>query len=286
MKSNLMESKTSDITGKKHQAAMMVKSLYRYPVKSLAGESLNQADILAKGMAYDRRWMLVDQKGKFLSQRKWPRMALLTAVVEQETVLLTIPDQGPYRLVASKQWRQVTIWNDQLKALIADGPINEALSRFLKIHCQLVLMSDQQPRVISDLAAEGVVSFADGFPFLLIGSASLVLLNAQLSVPVSMKNFRPNIVVKTDIAHQEDDWDELKIGEVQFKNVKLCSRCILITINPETAKFSKDKEPMITLLKYRKIKAGVNFGCNLVALNEGTIYSGDTIEVMSYHPRN
>ena len=164
-----------------------------------------------------------------------------------------------------------------------DGTIDALLSKFLQKPCHLVELSKQHPREISDPAAQGVVSFADGFPYLLIGSASLDGLNKKLKQPLTMQNFRPNIVVKTSDAHEEDRWLEIQIGDIKFRNVKPCIRCVLTTINPATAVKSTDMEPLTTLMTYRKNHQGkVHFGCNLIPLNEGTIKQGDKLEVLSY----
>jgi len=266
------------------KALHSLQQIYQYPVKSLAGESISDASIVAQGIEYDRQWMLVDGQGKFLSQRKHPKMALIESRMVNEVLILKIPGEPEIKVSEPKNhhWRAVTIWNDQVQAL-AIREVDHLLQEFLQTTCHLVKMSQQQPRKITDTAAEGTVSFADGFPFLLIGTASLHNLNEKLARAVTMKNFRPNFVVETIEQHQEDCWDEIKIGEVIFKNVKLCSRCIMTTVDPTTAQTSTDQEPLLTLSKYRKVsKLGVLFGSNLIALNSGTINRGDKVEILSY----
>lgn len=265
---------------------MNVTKLNRYPIKSLTGEELEQANIKTTGIEYDRHWMLVDACGKFITQRKNPHLALLTACVEGDVLNLKIPGQetivSTIKPKANNDLMKVNIWKDELLAKIVEPGIDSVLSEHLNKKCHLMVMDHKQPRVISDDAAEGTVSFADAFPFLLIGSESLITLNGKLKKSVSMENFRPNIVVNTHQAHEEDSWDEIKIGEVQFKNVKLCSRCILTTVDPKTGIISADQEPLVTLLTYRKIEQKIMFGINLIAMNEGVIRKGDKLEVLSY----
>ncbi|MFT5452163.1 MAG: hypothetical protein ACI9N9_001651 [Enterobacterales bacterium] len=267
-------------------AAISVTNLNRYPIKSLKGEELEGANIKTTGIEYDRHWMLVDDKGKFITQRKHPQLALLSAWIEGDTLNLKIPGQekiiSKIKPQANNDSMKVSIWNDELIAKTVEPSIDDLLSEYLNKKCQLIVMDHQQPRIISDEAAEGTVSFADAFPFLLIGSESLSTLNGKLKTPVSKQNFRPNIVVNTHRAHEEDSWDEVKIGEVRFKNVKLCSRCILTTVDPETGVRSVEQEPLVTLLTYRNIEQKIMFGINLIALNEGVIRKSDEVEVLSY----
>ena len=263
----------------------IVNELFHYPVKSFAGESISSASVLAAGFEFDRHWMLVDEEGQFLSQRKNPAMALLKAYIEEEQLILSIPGQSAIaiNLLPDDNWRSVKVWNDQLKALNIDAAADKLVSQFMKKTCHLVVMSKQQQRTISDPAAQGIVSFADAFPYLLIGTKSLATLNNKLDKQVVIQNFRPNIVVSTSSAHEEDFWHEIMIGGVRFKNVKLCGRCILTTVDPETGLRSADQEPLKTLLSYRQAtNSEVLFGCNLVAMNEGRIYQGDQLVVLSY----
>jgi len=263
-----------------------VTNLNRYPIKSLTGEELEEANIKTTGIEYDRHWMLVDDTRKFITQRKNPQLALLSAWVDGGALNLKIP--GHKRIISKVESKsnndlmKVNIWQDELLAKTVEPCIDNLLSEHLNKKCQLMVMDDKQPRVISDGAAEGTVSFADAFPFLLIGSESLGTLNEKLKKPVSMQNFRPNIVVNTHQAHEEDTWDEIKVGEVIFKNVKLCSRCVLTTVDPKTGIRSGDQEPLVTLLTYRNIEQKIMFGINLIALNEGLIRKDDVVEVLSY----
>jgi uncharacterized protein YcbX len=263
-----------------------VTDIYRYPIKSFTGERLKKAKVKNTGIEYDRHWMLVDEKRKFITQRKSPHLALLNAWVEFDSLNLKIPGQeviiSKVQSKIDKDSVKVNIWQDDVLAKTVDPTIDKSLSEYLNKQSQLMVMDHKKPRIISDIAADGIVSFADAFPFLLLGSESLDTLNRKLEKPVTMQNFRPNIVVNTQKAHEEDSWDEIKIGEVIFKNVKLCSRCVLTTVDPKSGIRSVDQEPLVTLLTYRKIEQKIMFGINLIAQNEGVIRKEDKVEILSY----
>lgn len=261
-----------------------VADLIRYPVKSAKEEKINTATILNTGIENDRRWMIINEQGKSLTQRKKPLMANIVVTSNKDSLVVTIPGYERCKIEAltPKTECEVEIWGDTCDALIVNHVVNDYLSEYLKTKSRLVVANKDKQRKITDLAAEGAVDFADAFPFLIIGSASLEKLNKKLTTKVSMRNFRPNIVVDTSIAHEEDTWDEIQIGQVVFKNVKLCSRCILTTVDPDTAIFSIEQEPLQTLLTYRKIDGNIMFGCNLIAMNEGKIKKGDELKVLSF----
>ncbi|PCJ47658.1 MAG: MOSC domain-containing protein [Gammaproteobacteria bacterium] len=263
----------------------IIKSLHRYPIKSFRGESLKSLRVKFTGFEFDRHWMLVDDKGVFMSQRRNSRMALIEARLQGEFLLIKIPNQeiikSAIEISENSKLSDYVIWQDEIKALAVNPKIDQLISEFLNKPCQLVVMSARQPRTITDSAAKGIVSFADAFPFLLIGTESLATLNNKLVKNVTMENFRPNIVIETTKAHEEDSWQEIQIGEVRFRNVKLCSRCILTTVDPKTAERSQDQEPLSTLITYRKIEQKIMFGSNLIALNEGLIKAEDNLKVLS-----
>jgi len=269
----------------KENINLSVSKLLRYPIKSVSGESLKEGTVLPEGFKHDRRWMIVDNNGKFLTQRKYHKMALIKAQIAENYLYLNIPNQPEKKIEIknNNDWMEVTVWKDKVKSQVIDKNVNEQLSEYLEIPCHLVVMCDEEPRKINDPAGEGHVSFADAFPYLLVGTASLDKLNSKLVEPVSMENFRPNIVINTSKEHEEDDWYEIQIGEVRFRNVKLCSRCILITVNPETGERYELREPLKTLADYRKFETGeIMFGCNLLALNNGVIRNTDEVKVLSY----
>ena len=264
---------------------LVVENIFRYPVKSFAGENIASSKVTFSGLEYYRCWMLMDSKDQLMTQRKTPKMSQTKAYIEKNNLYVKLPKRAEciIKQMQGQDEETVQIWNDEVSVLSAGNAANEALSDLLNTKCRLMAINPAQPRNISDPAAEGVVSLADGFPFLLIGTASLTGLNKRLQKAVSMSNFRPNMVVQTDVEHEEDLWDEVEIGDVRFKNAKLCGRCVMTTVNPVTSEKSKDMQPLKTLLSYRKNHKGVaEFGINLIALNEGQINQGDVLKIISY----
>jgi hypothetical protein len=265
---------------------MNVQDLYIYPVKSLGGIRLETAQVLQRGFRFDRRWMLVDENGKFITQRVEHQLALLATEITENT--LRIYDKRSPENKLDIHFEQhltsninVSVWHDSVEANHVSEEIDEWFSRTLNKPCKLVFMRENSLRPVTeaDSFSDVHVSFADAFPYMLISQASLDDLNNRLLVPVPMNRFRPNLVISGTEAFEEDTWSEIKIGEVHFKVVKPCARCILTTVDQETG--IKGNEPLQTLSRFRKADNKVLFGLNLVALNEGVIKVNDAVEVIS-----
>ncbi|HKK75201.1 MAG TPA: MOSC N-terminal beta barrel domain-containing protein [Saprospiraceae bacterium] len=242
-----------------------------YPIKSLAGISVASASVEPKGLALDRRWMLVDNQGRFLSQRKDPQMALLHLewhTAAQEILRIshrkkTLPPLLlPLEIKLSEERIKVSIWDDELMAIPLGQGYDEWFSRALDRNCRLVYMpsSDRRPVDPDYAQAEDSVSFADGFPYLLANHASLQDLNERLRTPITMDRFRANLIIEGTEAWAEDSWTSFKIGEVVFRSLKPCARCVLITVDPATGE--KSPEPLKTLSRFRKSGNKVLFGIN------------------------
>ncbi len=260
-----------------------------YPIKSLRGISKQSATINRTGFQYDRSWMLVDADGKFITQRQYSKLALVDVDITAKQISLHAP--GQTGLIVSnavgKKLMDVQIWSDQCKASVATNEANEWFSEYLSIRCLLVTMANNYQRAVNPdyrSSSNDIVSFADGYPFLLITEASLAALNRRMqeegSPAVPMKRFRPNLVVKGADAHDEDRWKKIKIGDCVFDVVKPCSRCIIPTINTDTG--DKAKEPMKTLLTYRKKDKKVYFGQNLIQEYQPdlSLSVGDTVKII------
>ena len=260
-----------------------------YPIKSLRGVSKQSANVYRTGFQYDRSWMLVDEDHKFITQRQYSKLALVDVDITEKQISLHAPGQAG--LIVPNTARQniidVKIWSDQCKASVATDAVNEWFSKYLSKRCLLVTMAENYQRAVNPdyrSSSNDIVSFADGYPFLLITEASLAELNKRMqeegSPAVPMKRFRPNLVVKGTDAHDEDRWKKIKIGDCVFDIVKPCSRCIIPTINTDTG--DKAKEPMKTLLTYRKKDSKVYFGQNLIPVYQpGLVLSvGDVVEVI------
>ncbi len=264
---------------------IQLTGLYQYPIKSIAGLSLNRTSVEPFGLAGDRCMMLVDAQGKFISQRKHPQLAMIKINQLQQALSLKHASVGELQLDASvftKNQKEVEVWGDLCKAFVANEQTNQWFSRYLNQTVYLVQYDFNQPRK-SDIkySQQGdVVSFADGFPILLISKSSLNDLNSRLDKPVSMQNFRPNIVIDGCDAFAEDEWKKIKIGDLTFDLVKQCSRCVLTTVDPSTGKKNQEGQPLRTLSKYRRNQNGVMFGMNLIARDIGEISIGDLVQVI------
>ena len=262
-------------------------SLHIYPVKSCAQITLDSAQVQKRGLEHDRRWMVVDENGRFLTGRELPRLVLVLAEPHACGITLRAPQMVTLEVAkpAAQATRlNVTVWKSTLSAQLADAAAHTWLSIFLDRPCRLVFMDETCTRAVSmDYGQAGdEVSFADGYPLLLISQAALDNLNTRLPHPVTMQRFRPNLVVTGCTAHAEDQWMRIRIGTVVFELVKPCTRCVFTTVDPVQGERSADGEPLRTLIGYRRSTRGVTFGQNLIARGTGVIRAGDKIEVLQY----
>ncbi|WP_428309863.1 MOSC domain-containing protein [Hydrocarboniphaga sp.] len=259
-------------------------ALHIYPIKSCAALAPSQIDLEARGLAHDRRWMIVDASKRFITGREQPRLVLIRAEPTPRGLLLRAPSM-PDLLVPPPRGRErvdATVWRNVVDAAVASDEANAWVSRFLRSDCKLVHMDIQASRPVDpDHAQPGdEVSFADAYPLLLISQGSLEGLNAKLQAPVSMLRFRPNLVVDGVPAHAEDGWKRLRIGNIVFELVKPCVRCGFTTVVPETGMLDPGGEPLRTLTKYRRGVKGVVFGMNVIARGCGRLSVGDSVEVL------
>jgi uncharacterized protein len=253
--------------------------IWMYPVKSLGGIRVKQAEVLIKGLKHDRRWMLVDENGGFLTQRTHPALALfkLSPGDHGFQVLHEGEEKQLFIQPAAGERIRSHVWDDEVEVIEADTHLSQWFSTHLGFRVRLVQFPESHPRPVDARYAHANehVSLADGYPLLIIGEASLADLNKRLSSPVPMNRFRPNLVFSGGQAYEEDTWNEFRIGESMFKGVKPCSRCILTTIDQDTG--TQGKEPLATLATYRKKENKIYFGQNVLALNEKTIYENTPI---------
>lgn len=247
--------------------------------------NLSEATLDSMGLKWDRRWMLVDKSGEFITARKHPELLRIQPELDQESgnLRLHIPNQAVLDVPpASADMPKilVKVWEDKVDAIHLDSMLDKTLSKYIGTHCQLVYIDDNTVREVDqDYASPGDrTGFSDGFPLLLISKASLDDLNARMEQPLPMKRFRPNIVVEDCDAYEEDQWLSITSNQVELTFVKPCSRCIMTTANPETGK-RDGKEPLKTLQTYRQQGNKVFFGQNLIHRNLGDLKVGDTIKI-------
>lgn len=292
---------------------MHISEINIYPIKSLKGIRLDSCVVEARGLEFDRRWMLTRPDGTFITQREFPQMATVAVAVESGGLRVESERAGSITLPFepdSGEWQRVTVWQSVCDGLVYKGAVSEWFSDVIGTKCQLVHMPDGTKRHVNPRFDRGqdIVSFADGYPLMLLGEASLAELNRRLAEnagsegagersavrTLPMNRFRPNVVVSGSEAFAEDDWPSIRVGEAVFRSTKPCERCVITTIDQSTGE-KTGKEPLKTLASFRTARdvmpdriaalgvdpTAVIFGQNLVAENPGSVVSvGDRLTVL------
>ncbi|MGH3165707.1 MAG: MOSC domain-containing protein [Trebonia sp.] len=278
--------------------SIRVTGIYRYPVKSCRGERLDASAVDPWGLAGDRRWMIVDADGSPVTGREYPRLVLVAPSVDTSNVdnsnrvmrftapgmpdlTVGFPGGGESRLVPVNVWKK-----SSLVAAQADDEASEWLTKITGDPVRLVYLDDPtRRRVDPDYSLDtDRVSFADGFPLLMVSEASLARLNDWIAegpnpdaAPLPVARFRPNVVISGASPWQEDEWRSIRIGDVTFRSPKGSDRCVFTTVDPDTA--VKGREPLVTLARHRRWAGKVWFGVNLIPDAPGTISAGDVVEI-------
>ncbi|MBO3699006.1 MOSC domain-containing protein [Roseivirga sp. E12] len=267
-------------------STLKITDLWIYPIKSIAGIQLDQSKVETRGLQYDRRWVLADENGMFVHQRDYPEMALLqpeingdimtirhkTKPIEAVSFNMSEPDSTPV---------SVTVWDDTCPAKPVDAKVDAWFSEIIDKKVRLLYMHDDSVRQADQRYAieeTDKVSFADGYPVLIISEESLAFLNSKSTEHVPMNRFRANVIVSGGEVHEEDRLRKITVGDVEMYGVKPCVRCVMTTIDVDTAQ--KGKEPLKTLSTYRKTGNKILFGENFIPSNEGVIRVGDTLNVL------
>ena len=268
-----------------------VSELRIYPVKALHGVMHDRVDIEPWGVAGDRRWMVVDSAGLFVTQRKFPAMARVTAAEGLDGLVLSAGGEQLFVPLPGSDAAtlNVTIWRDTVRVSSGGAAAAAWLSDAIGIECRLVHLVDPQSRPVNPAYGTPTdrVNLADGFPVLLTSLASLADLNRRLPSPVPMSRFRTNIVIQATEAWAEDRWRRIRIGPVVFRVAKPCQRCIVTTIDQDTGERPDRTEPLLTLSRFRRDIAGrIMFGQNLIPETTGRIGLDDPIEVLEQGTSN
>ncbi|MFE1838158.1 MOSC domain-containing protein [Streptomyces sviceus] len=267
-------------------------SIHIHPVKAFRGLALQEAEVEPWGLAGDRRWALVDDGGKVVTQRQHPRLAQAAAeLLPGGGVVLSAPGVEPLAVPVPEPGETVTldIFGDKVEGVpAADAAAHAWCSAYLGARTRLVHMDDPAERrpVEPEYALPGeTVTFADGYPLLLTSAASLDALNSLISEgrhategPLPMNRFRPNVVVGGTDAWAEDDWSLVAIGDVTFRVAKMCGRCVVTTTDQDLA--VRGKEPLHSLGRHRRFGGKLVFGQNLVPRSPGTIRVGDPVTIL------
>jgi len=258
-----------------------LSQIYVYPIKSITGIEQSSAWVEQQGLCFDRRFMVASLNGRMVTARENPQMVRVKAALQATGLVLTYPEAEPLHLnYADFAMDDVTcqVWKDEFQAYSTSQQANDWFSFIIGKKVQLLFTGEQSNRRREKIQTN--VSFADGYPLLLVSQASLDELNKRSSVPHNMAQFRPNLVVCDTEAFAEDSWKRFRIGEVEFEVIKPCMRCVLTTINPKTAMRNELNEPLKTMATFRANESGVFFGQNVIAKNEGMIHADDKVIIL------
>jgi uncharacterized protein len=259
-----------------------VSSLFVYPIKSCQGLSLTSLVCGERGPLNDRRWMVIDDRGRFVSQRENPRLSLIAPFFYGDQLVATAPGAASLRLDDRKTTRcRVSVWNFEGEAEDLGEECARWFTEILEQSCRVVRFADDVHRAVSKshTALNAEVAFSDGYPLLLVSLESWSELNRHLEVPVPMSRFRPNVVLRGCQPFQEDEWQTLAVPQLTLDLVKPCERCKITTLNPDTLEYGI--EPLATLAKFRRGPKGVLFGQNAVHHGPGVIEVGDNVTVLA-----
>jgi len=268
---------------------LQLSEIWIYPIKSLGGIPLKQAQVTDRGLEHDRRWLLIDEDGLFLSQREHPELAIFRPAIEGSFLKVSHKGQRDslhisLNPVFSEKESKIiaTVWDDQIEVYEVSQKASDWFTQLLGFNVRMVYMPDESHRNVDPdyaITGEDINSFSDGYPFLLIGQASLDDLNSRLKVTLPMNRFRPNFVFTGGDAYEEESWKEFTIGGLTFFGVKPCGRCVMTTVDQERGMVS-GKDPLLTLSKYRKVGNNVLFGMNLIGPKKGSATVGDELKVL------
>jgi MOSC domain-containing protein len=262
-----------------------VATLIYYPIKACRGFEVDRTNVERMGLEGDRRMMIVNPDGRFLTQRNYPKLALVTPTISDQELTLSAPGMEGLTVSIQKSGptRPVDIWRSKGVLAVDQGKAAaEWFSEWLGTSVRLVHIAEGYIRKLNEnyaINTDDHTAFADGYPILLISEESLADLNSRLETPLPMNRFRPNLVVKGLEPFAEDTWKRIRIGDIEIAVVKPCSRCMVTTIDKET--LAKSKEPLKTLSTFRRQAGGVTFGQNVIPLNEGRLRIGMNVEILA-----
>lgn len=265
---------------------LTLSEIWIYPIKALGGIQLNTGKVMEKGLAHDRRWMLIDGDNECMTQRTYPTLALFQLFIDQAGII-NVTKKNPHQDQTSISFDpsgptlgegiSAKIFDDHVIVHEVNPQISQWFASHIGVNCKLVSFPETNPRSVDPdyKVNDEHVSLADAYPFLIIGQQSLDELNSRLQKPLPMNRFRPNFVFTGGEAFEEDHWRNITIGKNRFIAVKPCARCVVPTVDQATG--IKGVEPTLTLSTFRKRNNKVYFGENLVALDHTAVSVGDKI---------
>ena len=258
---------------------MYLAELFEHPLKSGRGNLVTTAQVRPEGLAHDRRFLAHTADGTFMSGRSHPRLVQVSADWNGRRLILRAPGQEELLVLPERKvLASVAVWKDRFTAWDQGNKASAWLSTFLEDEVRLAWLGESQRQLRWD--HDRRVTFADAAPLLAISHASLEDLSQRVGQALSMRRFRPNLVLAGLEAFEEDRWRRFRVGKVEFQNLDGCSRCEFTTIDPETAERHPLGEPVKTLERYRQVDTGIYFGMNLMPVSGGTLRVGDEVSVL------
>ncbi len=265
---------------------MYISRLLVYPVKGCGGIEVPESALDAYGMRYDRNWVVVDENGRFISQRTHPMLCLVKPVMAKGCLVLSAPDMPELSLDLLVDGSPITVsvWDD----VVTGTDVGEMgalwFSRYLGEQVRLAAIGPGYSRNVThrDYVYSAQVHFGDAFPLLVIGQSSLDSLNTRLDAPVLMERFRPNIVIEGCLPHEEDTWCDIVAGETILRFGKQCARCKVTTIDQASGQLGK--EPLKSLAGYRNFNGKVCFGAYYIPLAGRVLRVGDPVSIAVHTP--
>ena len=250
-----------------------IASIHIYPIKGLKGIEVKESQLLERGLEHDRRWMLIDSNSNFISQREFSQLSLFQCSMKGDQIHVSYGESSISWDIDLTQdvKRELTIWDEEEIGMEVSDAVSEWFSDKLGMKCTLVKMVDEYDRIkpLKKGRESTKLSFADGYPVLILGTASMDLLNEKSSKEILPDRFRSNIIIETNVAHEEDHWDIIQIGDASLQVIKACVRCQVIMIDQSTG--IADKEVLKALSTYRKEGNEVRFCANVICLTEGKL---------------
>lgn len=262
---------------------LQLTQLWVYPIKSLQGISLQESEVDHLGLKWDRRWMIVDEENECITQRNHPFLNQFKTTFTSnglQVVNQSNDESISFRLDEhSEVKRLVKIWDDECLCYEVSQKTSQWFTRQLGVKCHFVFFPNEEKRLVNKkhVLSNELTSLTDGYPYLIISEGSMNDLNSKLDKPISVQRFRPNFVYNNQTQFHEDKLKEFSIGDVVFKAVKPCDRCIVTTIDLTSSK--PGKEPLKTLSTYRKVNNKILFGQNLIKLKGNRVKVGDLIDL-------
>jgi len=263
-----------------------LRSIFTHPIKACGALNHTQIELDSFGLIGDRRWMIVDSEGVFLSQREQPVLARIRPAFEGNGLRLSAPGMPEIHVTAEpviRAVRKVVVWDDTCDAWDEGDDVAQWFSDYLHVSVRLVRMAATFARQVDTrYTREGAqTTFTDGFPVLIVSEASLDALNRRLTArgcdPVPVTRFRPNLVIGGCDAFAEDTWHTVQIGSVTLDVVKPCARCVVTTVDQATGTVPDVAEPLATLNTFRKQGSKVMFAQNAIHRAPGRLSVGNEV---------